>query len=389
MRTNRPDRPPLKASAAPGLFPADVLAVNAMDDGYGSTHRFRHLRRALLRAGFKVAYVESNYRGDDPGVISVAQDPSPAGLVRASWKRMRIVLRGGYRVLLLQTFTPLTVPLLVAAKLRGKAVAVDWDDLGYPLQAGRLRSVLVWMCERVFPRFADCVTTPSRHIREWSERRGLGSPALVPHGIDRELFRPRPPDPELRARLGLGSGPVLVFLASFTTGGVLDIDLILGAAGEVMKRRHDANLLVIGGGPLFAECRARMEAPGLERCVTTGLLPQEEIPSYLALADVALVLMRDNLANRMKTSLKVGEYLAMGKPVVGAVVGETADIFSPYLHACPPTVPGLAGKIMEILSGTPPPRREFDPEAYSWERSGRLLTGALEKKLGLKGRGGE
>jgi hypothetical protein len=58
------------------------------------------------------------------------------------------------------------------------------------------------------------------------------------------------------------------------------------------------------------------------------------VPKYLSVCDTGLIYMRDNLINRYRVSFKVLEFLVLGIPVIGHLVGETHDRFSQFCFQC-------------------------------------------------------
>jgi UDP-N-acetylglucosamine transferase subunit ALG13/glycosyltransferase involved in cell wall biosynthesis len=358
-----------------------ILMVNPMDDTYGSTHRIRIFYEGLSRSGWAVDYVESN-PGAYPATAAVTQPNNTFGFLRGTLGRFLMALTRRYDILYIQTLTPLTIPAVLVAKLRRKRIIVDWDDLSWVLQKNRLRAILVRFCEHAFVSLPDVVLVPNRYLGEYGTDRGAKKMIFAPHGVDFERFDPsRYEAGTIRRELGLADGPVLGFLASFTTGGVGDLDLICAAVKRVMERRRNVTFLVIGGGPLYDDYVRKVERWGMprDRMRFTGLLRQSEIPRYLSAVDIALILMRDNLQNRMKTSLKVGEYIAMNKTVVGHLTGQTRDDFASYCTLSEPDPEAFAARIEEVLDRPAPRRdgREALMREYTWDRSIRAADAAL------------
>lgn len=357
-----------------------ILMVNSLDSTYGSTHRIRKFNYCLVAKGWNITYIESNCPGNSR-VISVFQPNNALGFLWGTAVRTWFALTFRYDLLFTQTVTPLTLGPILAARLRGKKVAVDWDDLSWVLQKNVLRSFLVRLCEHSFIRRADVVFVPNRYLSEYGRRLGGRKVLLAPHGVDFDLFDPqRFSAKPVRQKLGLGNRTVLGFLASFTTGGVGDLDVIFQASKAVIeKRAGQVCLLVIGGGPLFARARAQAAAMGLKDIVFTGLISQEDVPAYLSCVDIALVFMRNDLKNTMKTSLKVGEYLVMDKRVVGHLTGQTRDDFARYCLECEADADSFIQRILEAIDS---PARSFDARlrlisTYSWNTSCRIIDEAL------------
>ncbi len=357
-----------------------ILMVNSLDSTYGSTHRMRKFYHCLAEKGWNITYIESNCR-ENIRVISVFQPNNALGFLWGSAVRTWFALTLRYDLLFTQTMTPLTLGPILAARMRRKKVAVDWDDLSWVLQKNSFRSFLVRWCEHSFIRRADIVFVPNRYLSEYGRRLGVRKVLLAPHGVDFELFDPQRYNPTpVRQKLGLGNRTVLGFLASFTTGGVGDLDVIFEASKAVIEKlAGQVCLLVIGGGPLFDHARSQASAMGLKDIFFTGLISQEDVPSYLSCVDIALIFMRDDLKNTMKTSLKVGEYLAMDKRVVGHLTGQTRDDFARYCLECEPSVDSFIRRILEAMGA---PARCVDARsllrgAYSWDISCRIIDEAL------------
>jgi hypothetical protein len=360
----------------------EILMVNSLDSTYGSTHRFRKFYYNLVSRGWKVKYLEANYSGKEK-FISFKQSNNAWGFISGTLRRAFYALVLQYDLFFTQTVTPLTLAAIITAKLRGKKVAVDWDDLSWVLQKNAMRSFLVRFCEHKFIKFMDAVFVPNKYLLDYGRKLGAKSIFLAPHGVDFDIFDPRRFGAELiKKQLGLGNRIVLGFLASFTTGGIGDLDIIFEAAKTVMQKKPGVvSLLIIGGGPLLPEAKKKSGDMGLDNIYFTGLLGQEEVPAYLSCVDVALIFMRDNLKNKMKTSLKVGEYLAMNKLVVGHLVGQTRDDFAQYCLNCEGNINSFAAKILEALekTGVSIAVREGLINKYAWDKSCRIIDEVLCK----------
>jgi glycosyltransferase involved in cell wall biosynthesis len=204
----------------------------------------------------------------------------------------------------------------------GARVAVDFDDLDHAYYPpGPVRAVV----QRFFARAARAADDATCHTAPMAERlrelRGAArAPVFVDQGIDVARFAAGAPDPDLRARLALGDGPVLLYAGHL--GRASDLGPLLPALGDVA--RAGARLLVVGDGP----ARARLEAEAayaLPRGFTVfaGAVPHSRVGAYFGLADVALNYLEDGEANRCRASIKVREALAAGVPVVTSRTPDT------------------------------------------------------------------
>jgi glycosyltransferase involved in cell wall biosynthesis len=167
--------------------------------------------------------------------------------------------------------------------------------------------------------------------------------AIVMNGVDADLFKPGD-RAAARAQLGLPAGPIALYVGNLKPEkGVLD----LGKAWPtVLRHVPDATLLVLGDGPLGSDLTA-MTKPLGERVRLIARQPLEQVPTYLAAADI-LVLP----SHSEGTPNVVLEALASGRRVVATAVGGVPDLItSPALGALvPPRDPdALADALMIAL----------------------------------------
>jgi glycosyltransferase involved in cell wall biosynthesis len=117
---------------------------------------------------------------------------------------------------------------------------------------------------------------------------------------------------------------MLVFVGHISLGD--DLDLALVALQEVQKHVPDVKLVVVGTGDGLARLRALANELSLQdRVHFTGWVEHQRVPAYLAAADVAIYPYRDTLVNRAKCSIKILEYMAMGKAIVTTRVGQNLE----------------------------------------------------------------
>jgi len=163
-------------------------------------------------------------------------------------------------------------------------------------------------------------------VSEFSKRQltiAFGLPAerveAVPNGID-EKFTPGPTDDALRARYGLGQGPVALFLGGLKPRKSLPF--LLATWRAVAAARSGATLVIAGDGPLAGGLRRRAEALGADaRIVFTGRLPEAEKVAHYRLADVFLF-----PSTLEGFGLAVGEAMSCGLPVVVSDQGALPEL---------------------------------------------------------------
>ena len=311
------------------ICPKTVLEFNVFDENYAAYIRTRKIRDFFKRAGWRVIYSEANYQGKDKTIISVKQKDNAIGYLGGFWQRLVMTARMSYDLLFLHQLSPLTVPLMVLAKIRGKKVAFDWDDLASGTQANAFRTWLCRLCEtKPVIRLADFITVHNQFLVKLAQKAGHRQVFFLPQGVDTQLFnikRYQTTSKKLVKDLGLEGKKVLVYAAHFNTGGGRDFNQVIKFFRQNQRREKNLVLLVLGNGPL------KPRQP-IKDVVFAGKIAHREVPRFLALASAGIVWMSNNPGNQAKMSLKTLEYLAMPIPVYGKLVGETKKAVGYYLN---------------------------------------------------------
>jgi len=148
---------------------------------------------------------------------------------------------------------------------------------------------------------------------------------VVPNGVDTTLFRPGPPDPEVRMRWELGNGPVLGFVGGLRPWhGVEALPALLD---RLNQRYPGLRLTIVGEGPLRGKLERDLRARGLaQSAVFTGWLPHEEVASLIRQFDVALAPYPRPKHDFYFSPLKLFEYMACGVPVVTTGLGQIVEV---------------------------------------------------------------
>jgi len=274
------------------------------------------------------------------------------------------------------------MPCIIAGKIRGKKVMVDWDDLDYTYQPTWFRITITKWAEQWMPRYVDLITTHNHGIKEHAEKVGAKTVKIVTQGIDTKIFNPKKYDRnEIRLVLGLNAKKVICCLCTLDWGGARDLDNIFLAVSQAIKKREDIMLLIIGGGILEERFRRMAANLKITQVLFTGLISQDEVAQHLAASDLALIYMSDDVGNRMRFSLKLLEYLSMRKIVVGHLVGPSKDYFSDYCVLAHSDIKDFSEKIIEALNTTPKVKdaRSYIIENYDWEIVKKGINEALSE----------
>jgi glycosyltransferase involved in cell wall biosynthesis len=173
---------------------------------------------------------------------------------------------------------------------------------------------------------ADTVIVVSDGFRANLIGRGVppGKVHTIRNGVCPGEFGPgAETDPQLRAELGAGPDDCLVLYAG-THGISQGLTSVADAAARLTGEQ--IRFAFVGEGADKERLRRRVDDLGLRNVTMVPGVPHEQVPALLAAADICLVPLRDVPLFSSFIPSKMFEYLAAGKPVVGALAGEAAQI---------------------------------------------------------------
>ncbi len=119
---------------------------------------------------------------------------------------------------------------------------------------------------------------------------------------------------------------IIGYLGTFKPGGA-NWELIIDIFRESYKRKKNLKLMLIGFGPDLERVKLKSEEYGFaEALLFTGKVDHEEVPNYLGAADCFIlpysIDFPDTFINIGRSSLKLYEYMAMGKTIIASDIGE-------------------------------------------------------------------
>ena len=172
-------------------------------------------------------------------------------------------------------------------------------------------------------RAADRVTCHSEGNLAWLRRhaalRGRGDRVSVIHNwVDIDRYQATPPDPDVRARLGLAGK--FVFFFGGVMGYAQDLDTTIRAA-RLLKDRTDVAFLLVGDG--VERERLVGLAQGLPNVVFHPFIGEADYIGWLRAMDVGLVTLRAEMATPVVPSKLLG-FMAAGVPYV-ALLNRQSD----------------------------------------------------------------
>lgn len=170
-----------------------------------------------------------------------------------------------------------------------------------------------WL-ERVSYHRAAAVTVLSDDLRDNVVAKvrpaAAGRVHVIPNFVLTDAIVPASRHTALRAELGIGDGPVVMYAGN--VGFSQSLDLLLAAAREM----PDVTFLVTGEGSAKASLQA--DAAGLPNVRFAPYQPKERLPELLATGDLHVVPLRAGLGN-VSVPSKTYSILAAGRPILAAI----------------------------------------------------------------------
>jgi glycosyltransferase involved in cell wall biosynthesis len=183
---------------------------------------------------------------------------------------------------------------------------------------------------------------------------GRGVPAdkvhTIRNGVAVDRFDPAL-GADLYLRAGLGARPDECLVLYAGTHGISQ-GLPEAAEAAVALAGHAVHLAFVGEGADKPRLRRRVSELGLSNITLAKAIPAELMPALLATADILLVTLRDVPLFATFIPSKMFEYLAAGRPVIGAVAGEAAQILreAGAIVVAPGDSAALAAAVAELAA---------------------------------------
>lgn len=112
------------------------------------------------------------------------------------------------------------------------------------------------------------------------------------------------------------------FVFAGNIGEIQSVETIIGAAK--ILRDSPVHFHIVGGGTDLE--RLKSLAEGIDNVTFYGRRPLEEMSEFYAKADAMLVTLKADPVLSLTLPGKVQSYMAVGKPIIGAIDGETAEV---------------------------------------------------------------
>ncbi len=202
-----------------------------------------------------------------------------------------------------------------------------WPESIIAVGAIRNPSVIKWLerMEMFAYRHADCIVPVTDAFRRYMLDRGVPDHKIhvIKNGVDLRFYQqPAEADAEVEGLQLQGK-----FVASYfgTIGMAHHLETILDAARE-LEDQKDIVFLVVGDGAEREKLVAMRDEMGLSNVQIVGQQPKRRMPALWALSGASLVLLKKSDLFKTVIPSKIFESMAMRKPVILGVEGESKGI---------------------------------------------------------------
>ncbi len=165
---------------------------------------------------------------------------------------------------------------------------------------------------------ADLVLSINEGLRDYTIQMGArrDKTEVIRAGIDFERFNPDLDGSAVREKLGIREDDIVLFFMGwlYEFSGLKEVALEL--ARDPQEYRN-IKLMVLGKGDLWDTLQEiRREYEMEDSIIILDWVPYEEVPKYIAAADICILPAYKNEIMQNIVPIKMYEYMAMGKPVI-------------------------------------------------------------------------
>ncbi|WP_306030098.1 glycosyltransferase family 4 protein [Stappia sp. MMSF_3263] len=220
-------------------------------------------------------------------------------------------------------------------------------------------------------READHVVVISEQLRRFVIEHGARPDAVsvLPNGVDATHMHALPPDPKLKAELGIAPEAVVIGYA----GSVVryeGLDFVIEAMARLRSRNVKAfHFLLVGDGRELPALKALAAERGVEAlCTFTGRVPRERVEALYRVIDIAPLPRRSLPVTELVPPLKPFEAMAAGKVVVvsnTAAIAETVIDGKTGVVVEKNSIPALTDALQRLISD-PELREQLGKQGGDW-----------------------
>lgn len=325
----------------------NILYLNHNVVWRSTFHRCFLFARELVLLGHHVTIVTNSPRSrlffksyTYEGVVIVEAPDLLWGSLRTGWDLVNVFRRCLYLrhldfdlIHAFDTRPTVILPTLFYKFLVKKVpLVIDWADWwgrggAITLRPQKLLNELftpieTWF-EEYFRKFADRTTVISQLLYQRTAMLGIPKKTIriLRNGVDNRSIKFMSKN-QVRKKLGIPNSHKILF---YPANVLYDLRHVIDIYKKIDQQRNDVFLYLAGEIPrqILQDNQDLIKAHKIK---VLGVLTKEKLNLYLSASDLGLLPLSDNLANRARLPLKIGDFLAAGLPFVSNDVGETGEL---------------------------------------------------------------
>jgi glycosyltransferase involved in cell wall biosynthesis len=286
---------------------------------------------------------------------------------------LKTVLLNKYDVIICRNFV-LSVPVIISSLFTKAKICLYYTDFltSFMKEAKQLPSWLLGMIayfEKKIALFFNKIFVITPLMKYELIKHGISHKKIkvVYDGVDTALFKP------LKKKL---DKEIVIFHGSLEP--YHGIDNFIKIINETIKLKSSILFLIIGRGNSFSYLKEKL---GNKNVKVLEFIPHHIIPEYIAMSKVGVIPYQPSENLNMVLTLKLLEYLAMGKPVVSFRLKSVEQIFGKYKFMyLSDSIEEFAGNIIKALNSK---RSEESArlinKKFSWDKVAIAVSEEIEK----------
>lgn len=190
-----------------------------------------------------------------------------------------------------------------------------WIDVLHRLIPEKRFQALGEYLEKTTIKNSTHVITINHKLEEFVKDMGAENTEVIGAGIDLKKFDPTLDGSQIRHEYGIKDNDIVLFFMGFLYhfAGLKEVAL------ELAKDKYkNLKLLIVGDGDAYSDLQNIVKKHDLgDKVILAGRKPYNEIPDYLAAADICILPAYPNEEIMQDiVPIKLYEYMALGKPVI-------------------------------------------------------------------------
>ena len=253
-----------------------------------------------------------------------------------------------------------------------------WDEAKLRGRSEFRQNLIKWLWG-LNVKHVDCIVTVTPNIAKEMQKVYKIPPdrfIIIQNGVNTNLFKPMDKI-TTRKTLGLNEqSKIVCFVGQLSPWQ--GVEYLIKAAPLILEKVPETKFLIIGDGEMREEWENMVSEKKLEdNFIFTGRVPYEDVPKYINASDVCVApFIKERNERTGLSPLKLYEYLACGKPVVGSDVGGVGDFLEGYnagVAVKPENLKELANATVKLLQDDELREkmgkngREIVVKEHSWE----------------------